>query len=108
MSTLLILYISIYNSAGVSQMSTGSQISYFYFFKLFFRCFFFLNYTIFIYQRNTFQEILITNGQHSFTIFNYKNITWTTGTASGGNRNTGLGGTPAQVKKKITNFSKLM
>lgn len=48
-------------------------------------------------KRNTFQEILITNGQHSFTIFNYKNITWTTGTASGGNRNTGLGGTPAQV-----------
>ena len=29
-------------------------------------------------------------------IFNYNNITWTTGTASAGNA-TGLGGTPAQV-----------
>ncbi|XP_062581789.1 protein mesh-like [Saccostrea cucullata] len=48
-------------------------------------------------KRNTFQEILITNGQHSFTIFNYKQIEWTTGTASGGNASTGLGGTPAQV-----------
>lgn len=99
MSTLLILYISIYNSAGVSQMSTGSQISYFYFFLIVFQVVVFLNYIIFIYQRNTFQEILITNGQYSFTIFNYKNITWTTGTASGGNSSTGLGGTPAQVKK---------
>ncbi|XP_056008372.1 sushi domain-containing protein 2-like isoform X1 [Ostrea edulis] len=48
-------------------------------------------------KRNTFQEILITNGQHSFTVFNYGQIKWTTGTASGGNAETGLGGTPAQV-----------
>ncbi|XP_060075248.1 sushi domain-containing protein 2-like [Ylistrum balloti] len=47
-------------------------------------------------KRNSFQAVLITNGRHSFTIFNYYNITWTTGTASGGNPD-GLGGTPAQV-----------
>ncbi|XP_062583117.1 sushi, nidogen and EGF-like domain-containing protein 1 [Saccostrea cucullata] len=48
-------------------------------------------------KRNTFQAVLITNGLHSFTIFNYANIDWTTGTASGGNADTGLGGKPAQV-----------
>ncbi|KAI0226846.1 Sushi, nidogen and EGF-like domain-containing protein 1, partial [Lamellibrachia satsuma] len=46
---------------------------------------------------NTFQAVLITNGRHSFTMFNYGDISWTTGTASGGDRSTGLGGTPAQV-----------
>ena len=51
-------------------------------------------------QRNTFQEVLITNGQHSFTIFNYGDMEWTTGTASGGDAESGLGGTPAQVKLK--------
>ena len=44
---------------------------------------------------NTFQIVLITNGRHSFTMFNYGNITWTTGGASGGE--SGLGGIPAQV-----------
>ena len=48
-------------------------------------------------QLNTFQAVLITNGRHSFTMFNYGDISWTTGTASGGDRSTGLGGTPAQV-----------
>ncbi|KAL5014539.1 hypothetical protein ScPMuIL_008809 [Solemya velum] len=48
-------------------------------------------------RRNTFQVILITNGRHSFTIFMYNRIEWTTGTASNGDTNTGLGGTPAQV-----------
>ncbi|XP_078360279.1 protein mesh-like [Oculina patagonica] len=47
-------------------------------------------------NRNTFQAVLITNGRHSFVIFNYNKITWTTGTASGGN-DTGLGGSPAQA-----------
>ncbi|XP_069107045.1 protein mesh-like [Argopecten irradians] len=47
-------------------------------------------------KRNTFQAVLITNGGHSFTIFNYYDITWTTGTASGSEPD-GLGGTPAQV-----------
>ena len=49
------------------------------------------------FQRCTFQCLLITNGRHSFTIFLYNKIQWTTGTASGGNSSTGLGGTPAQV-----------
>ncbi|XP_033733506.1 uncharacterized protein LOC117322677 [Pecten maximus] len=48
-------------------------------------------------KRNTFQAVLITNGRHSFTVLNYAKVTWTTGTASNGNKNTGLGGTPAQV-----------
>uniref|UniRef100_K1QM71 Sushi, nidogen and EGF-like domain-containing protein 1 n=1 Tax=Magallana gigas TaxID=29159 RepID=K1QM71_MAGGI len=48
-------------------------------------------------KTNTFQAVLITNGQHSFTIYNYEDIQWTTGTASGGNSTTGIGGTPAQV-----------
>jgi len=45
---------------------------------------------------NTFQAVLITDGRHSFVIFNYNVIDWTTGTASGGNADDGLGGTPAQ------------
>ncbi|XP_038073805.1 sushi domain-containing protein 2-like [Patiria miniata] len=45
---------------------------------------------------NTFQAVLVTNGRHSYAIFNYEEIKWTTGTASGGN-NVGLQGTPAQV-----------
>ncbi len=35
-------------------------------------------------QTNTFQAILVTNGRHSYAIFNYGNITWTYGDASGG------------------------
>ncbi|XP_060113625.1 sushi, nidogen and EGF-like domain-containing protein 1 [Heteronotia binoei] len=46
---------------------------------------------------NTFQAVLITNRQISFIILNYAGIQWTTGTASGGNAATGLGGTPAQA-----------
>ncbi|XP_023932267.1 sushi, nidogen and EGF-like domain-containing protein 1 [Lingula anatina] len=44
---------------------------------------------------NTFQVVLVTNGRQSFAIFNYKEVTWTTGAGSGGRG--GLGGTPAQV-----------
>ena len=55
-------------------------------------------FSLFKFQRNTFQAVLISNGRHSFVIFNYDKITWTTGTASSGNE-TGLGGTPAQVKE---------
>lgn len=40
---------------------------------------------------------MITNGRHSFAMFLYDKIEWTTGTASGGSSSTGLGGTPAQV-----------
>lgn len=47
---------------------------------------------------NTFQVVLITNGALSFTIFQYSNVTWTTGmhASSGGDR-AGLGGIAAQA-----------
>ncbi|KAJ3599858.1 hypothetical protein NHX12_033812 [Muraenolepis orangiensis] len=47
---------------------------------------------------NTFQVVLITDGQLSFTIFQYNNITWTTGmhNSSGGDA-AGLGGIAAQA-----------
>jgi hypothetical protein len=45
---------------------------------------------------DTFQCVLLTDGTYSFAIYNYLQITWTTGTASGGNSQ-GLGGIPAQV-----------
>ncbi|XP_013409259.1 protein mesh-like isoform X1 [Lingula anatina] len=44
---------------------------------------------------NTFQAVLVTDEIHSFVIFNYDVITWTTGSASGGS--SGTGGTPAQA-----------
>ncbi|XP_054773314.2 sushi domain-containing protein 2-like [Lytechinus pictus] len=47
--------------------------------------------------RNSFQAVLVTDGRYSFAIFNYGDINWTTGEASGGDPSTGLGGTPAQV-----------
>ena len=56
----------------------------------------FIIVSVSFHQTNTFQAVLITNGKHSFVIYNYNNITWTTGTASGGNVS-GLGGSPAQV-----------
>ncbi|CAC5408987.1 Sushi, nidogen and EGF-like domain-containing protein 1,Alpha-tectorin [Mytilus coruscus] len=48
-------------------------------------------------KRCTFQCVLVTNGRHSFAIFLYNKIEWTTGTASGGHSSSGLGGTAAQV-----------
>ena len=47
--------------------------------------------------RNTFQAILASDGLNSYTIFYYNKITWTTGTASGGDSCSGLGGRPAKV-----------
>ncbi|XP_030834981.1 sushi, nidogen and EGF-like domain-containing protein 1 [Strongylocentrotus purpuratus] len=47
--------------------------------------------------RNSFQAVMVTDGRYSFAIFNYGDINWTTGAASGGDSGTGLGGTPAQV-----------
>ncbi|XP_041425685.1 mucin-4-like isoform X2 [Xenopus laevis] len=44
---------------------------------------------------NTFQAVLTTDGNHTFVLFNYGDIQWTTGTASGGSSATGLGGTAA-------------
>lgn len=49
-------------------------------------------------QVNTFQAVLITDGVSSFALFNYHEISWTTGTASGGDPLTGLGGVMAQVR----------
>lgn len=46
---------------------------------------------------NTFQTVLISDGAVSFALFIYEEITWSTGTASGGDPLTGLGGTTAQV-----------
>uniref|UniRef100_A0A914XYT1 Uncharacterized protein n=1 Tax=Panagrolaimus superbus TaxID=310955 RepID=A0A914XYT1_9BILA len=46
-------------------------------------------------KRNTFQAAITTDGIHSFAIFYYNNITWTTGDASHGVN--GFGGTPAQA-----------
>lgn len=52
---------------------------------------------------NTFQTILISDGVTSFSMFNYGEITWSTGTASGGDPLTGLGGTTAQVFSRCPN-----
>ncbi|KAH0631336.1 hypothetical protein JD844_005625 [Phrynosoma platyrhinos] len=46
---------------------------------------------------NTFQAVLIANGELSFIMLNYDDIQWTTGIASGAKPRTGLGGTPAQA-----------
>uniref|UniRef100_A0A8C0IDI9 NIDO domain-containing protein n=1 Tax=Bubo bubo TaxID=30461 RepID=A0A8C0IDI9_BUBBB len=46
---------------------------------------------------NTFQAALTTNTKRSFIILNYQDIQWTTGEASGGDPETGLGGTPAHA-----------
>ncbi|XP_059806237.1 sushi, nidogen and EGF-like domain-containing protein 1 [Hypanus sabinus] len=47
---------------------------------------------------NTFQIVLVTDGEASFTLFNYENITWTTGMhASSGGDFAGLGGIAAQA-----------
>jgi hypothetical protein len=56
------------------------------------------NFSLLFFQRNTFQAVLATNGVKSFAVFNYNNITWTTGSNSGGETNTGLSGeAPAVV-----------
>ncbi|NXW25826.1 TECTA protein, partial [Circaetus pectoralis] len=46
---------------------------------------------------NTFQAVLTTNTKTSFIILNYWDIQWTTGAASDGDPETGLGGTPAHA-----------
>ncbi|XP_052082609.1 uncharacterized protein LOC127720179 [Mytilus californianus] len=48
-------------------------------------------------KRNIFQAVLITDSKNAFVIYNYNKIEWTTGTASQGNADIGLGGIPAQV-----------
>lgn len=56
-------------------------------------------------QVNTFQSVLISDGVSYFAMFNYGEITWSTGTASGGDPLTGLGGTTAQVAQSPSEFS---
>ncbi|NXX13325.1 TECTA protein, partial [Podargus strigoides] len=46
---------------------------------------------------NTFQAVLATDTKTAFIILNYWDIQWTTGEASGGDAETGLGGTPAHA-----------
>ncbi|NXS47126.1 TECTA protein, partial [Balaeniceps rex] len=46
---------------------------------------------------NTFQAALTTDTKMSFIILNYWDIQWTTGAASDGDAETGLGGTPAHA-----------
>ncbi|XP_069057130.1 alpha-tectorin-like isoform X1 [Pleurodeles waltl] len=48
-------------------------------------------------KKNTYQAVLASDGKSDFIILNYDTITWTTGSDSGGNRWTGLGGIPAQA-----------
>ncbi|XP_056400521.1 alpha-tectorin-like isoform X2 [Hyla sarda] len=48
-------------------------------------------------KTNTFQCVLVVDNRRSVVIFNYHDIQWTTGTASGGHPLTGLGGIPAQA-----------
>ncbi|KAM5132314.1 alpha-tectorin-like [Mantella aurantiaca] len=49
-------------------------------------------------RTNTFQCLMASDrNQRSVVLFLYEEITWTTGTASGGDPKTGLGGTPAQA-----------
>ncbi|NWT11368.1 TECTA protein, partial [Vireo altiloquus] len=46
---------------------------------------------------NTFQAVLTTDSKMFYIILNYWDIQWTTGTASDGDAETGLGGTPAHA-----------
>ncbi|XP_066194959.1 alpha-tectorin-like [Sylvia atricapilla] len=46
---------------------------------------------------NTFQAVLTTDSKMFYTIFNYWDIQWTTGAASDGDAETGLGGTRAHA-----------
>jgi Nidogen-like len=57
------------------------------------------------FQLNTFQAVLVTDGQMSFIILNYDNLIWTTGTLSNGSTQTGLGGIPAVVIQKSADYN---
>uniref|UniRef100_A0A8C5QAY2 NIDO domain-containing protein n=1 Tax=Leptobrachium leishanense TaxID=445787 RepID=A0A8C5QAY2_9ANUR len=46
---------------------------------------------------NTFQAVLTSDGYRYYIILNYEDVQWTTGTASDGDPETGLGGIPAQA-----------
>ena len=59
-----------------------------------FECFFYN-----LLQRNSFQVAIATDGISTFAVFNYKDIVWDGGMASGGHPDTGIGANnpPAQV-----------
>lgn len=59
-------------------------------------------------QVNTFQAVLVSDGSYTFTLFNYYEINWTTGTASGGDPLTGLGGVMAQVGSALPRLPNLL
>ncbi|CAC5394934.1 Protein eyes shut homolog,Neurogenic locus Notch protein,Neurogenic locus notch homolog protein 3,Protein eyes shut,Alpha-tectorin,Delta and Notch-like epidermal growth factor-related receptor,Protocadherin Fat 4,Delta-like protein C,Neurogenic locus notch homolog protein 1,Fibropellin-3,Sushi, von Willebrand factor type A, EGF and pentraxin domain-containing protein 1,Protein jagged-2,Neurogenic locus notch homolog protein 2,Protein crumbs homolog 1,Delta-like protein D,Fibropellin-1,Protein crumbs,Delta- len=42
-------------------------------------------------MRNTFQCVLVTDGMHSFVIYNYYKIQWTSGTSNNGTNSAGFG-----------------
>jgi len=48
-------------------------------------------------QTNTFQAVLTTNGRMSMVMFHYGSLSWTSGTLSGGDPSSGLGGNAALV-----------
>ncbi|KAI8515362.1 hypothetical protein Bbelb_061750 [Branchiostoma belcheri] len=48
------------------------------------------------HKRNTFQLVMITDGQKSFTLYNYARIDFLQGETNGGNGATGTGPNPAQ------------
>jgi len=56
-------------------------------------------------QNNTFQAVLVTDGQLSFVMYNYEKLTWTTGMASYGNAQ-GLGGYQAVVIIKLLTLAR--
>eukprot|EP00079_Xenopus_tropicalis_P019607 XP_012809475.1 PREDICTED: mucin-4-like isoform X3 [Xenopus tropicalis] len=54
---------------------------------------------------NTFQAVITTDGNLTYVMFNYGDIEWTTGTASGGSSVSGLGGIPALAGINSGNFT---
>ena len=54
--------------------------------------------------KNTFQAVLVTDGVHSFTIFNYGTLEWTTGASSGGDKVTGIGVSDDAVAAQVSLF----
>lgn len=62
-----------------------------------------INFLILRFQpiNNTFQAVLASDALHSFALFNYEKIEWTTGTASYGDKQTGSANTPNSVAAQV-------
>lgn len=57
-----------------------------------------------LYRTNTFQMVLATDDVHTYAMFNYLNLQWTTHTEAGGDTVEGNGGVPAFVSiRKLYN-----